>query len=155
MRIATIGLFVIAAAAGLSAHVTVQPKESAAGASQRYTVRVPTEMDVPTLWIELEIPAGVTVTDVPAGAVYTVDTKRENGRIVAITWKQEIKPKDRAEFFFTATNPAAAGALTWKAHQQYGGPNGGTMVHWIGVEGDRRPASVTQLTPAAAGHAGH
>ena len=43
MRIASIVVFVLfAAGAGLSAHVTVQPKESAAGASQRYTVRVPT-----------------------------------------------------------------------------------------------------------------
>ena len=145
MRIALIVVFVLfAAAAGLSAHVTVQPKESAAGASQRYTVRVPTEMEVPTLWVELEIPAGVNVTDVPKGAGYTVETKTEKGRIVSITWKQEIKPKERAEFFFTATNPAAA-SVTWRAHQQYGGPDGGTMVHWIGVEGDRRPASVTQL----------
>jgi uncharacterized protein YcnI len=132
------------AATALSAHVTVQPKESTAGSAQRYTVRVPAETAFPSMSVELEVPAGLTVTDVPTGASYTVETRREAGRIVAITWKHEIKPKESASFVFTATNPAAAGQMTWRAHQLYGD---GTTVHWIGVEGDRRPASVTRISP--------
>jgi len=144
MRTATVGLFVMLSAAMLSAHVTVQPKESTAGSAQQYTVRVPAETAAPSLSVELEVPAGIVVKDVPTGAGYSVDTRREGGRIVAITWKQEIKPKESASFVFTAVNPAAAGEITWKAHQRYAD---GTIVHWIGVEGDRRPASVTRIQP--------
>ena len=147
MRAATVGLLLMLAAAALSAHVTIQPKESTAGMAQRYTVRVPTEMQVPTVSVELEIPAGLTVTDVPTGAGYSVNARRDGGRIVAITWKQEIKPKESAQFVFTATNPAAAGQLTWKAHQLYAD---GTTVNWVGVEGDRRPAPVTRISPRRA-----
>jgi len=144
MRTATVGLFMMLAATALAAHVTVQPKESTAGSAQRYTVRVPAETAFPSMSVELEVPAGLTVTEVPTGAGYTVETKRDGGRIVAITWKQAIKPKESASFVFTAMNPAAAGQLTWKAHQVYGD---GTIVNWIGVEGDRRPASVTRISP--------
>ena len=144
MRSTTVALIVLLSATALSAHVTIQPKESMATMSQRYTVRVPTETDFPTLSVELEIPAGVTVTEVPSGDGYTVETKKEGSRIVAITWKTNIKPKERAEFFFTATNPANPVDLKWNAHQLYGD---GTTVHWTGVEGDRRPASVTKIVP--------
>ena len=85
MRTATVGLFVMLSAVMLSAHVTVQPKESTAGSAQQYTVRVPAETTFPSVSVELEIPAGIVVKDVPAGAAYSVDTKREGGRIVAIS----------------------------------------------------------------------
>jgi hypothetical protein len=32
---------------------------------------------------------GVTVTEVVPGSTYTFETRREAGRIVAITWKEE------------------------------------------------------------------
>lgn len=49
-----------------SAHVTIQPRESKPGIEQRYTVRVPTEGQVATTSVELQIPDSVTVVDVPA-----------------------------------------------------------------------------------------
>ena len=145
MRAATIGAFIVLSTAALTAHVTVQPKESAAGAVQTYTVRVPTETPVSTVAVELEVPAGLVVTDVPAGAAYKVDTRRAGGRIVAITWTQEIKAKESAQFQFSATNPAQAGELKWTAHQKLAD---GATIDWAGVEGDRRPASVTRITAA-------
>ena len=125
------------------AHVTVMPRESQAGMEQRYTVRVPTEGQVTTTSVELEIPAGVTVSEVISGEGYTFDVRREGDRVVAITWKREIPPKQSAEFVFVARNPPEAAALAWKAHQHYAD---GTSANWVGVEGDRRPASVTRLT---------
>src|SRR5688500_5438436 len=90
MRAAIIISCAIAAGAVVEAHVTVLPRESQAGVVERYTVRVPTEGQVTTTSVELEVPAGVTVIEVVAGASYTFDTRREDDRIVAITWKQEI-----------------------------------------------------------------
>lgn len=142
MRVVAIAACSVLVASIASAHVTVLPRESQASAEQRYTVRVPTEGQVATTSVELEIPVGVVVGEVVAGAGYTFDVRREGGRIVAITWKREIPPKQSAEFAFVARNPNAA-EIAWKAHQRFAD---GTSADWIGVQGDRRPASVTRLT---------
>lgn len=125
-----------------AAHVTVLPRESHAGMSQRYTVRVPTEGQVATTSIELEVPADVTVTEVVPGDGYTFDVRREGNRIVAIAWRKEIPPKQSAQFEFVARNPNAA-AIVWNARQRFAD---GTSADWVGLQGDRRPASVTKLT---------
>jgi uncharacterized protein YcnI len=106
---------------------------------------VPTEGQVATTAVELEVPADVTVTGVLVGSGYTYETRRENDRIVAITWKQEIKPAEVAEFVFFARNPQSGEQIAWKARQRFAD---GTSADWIGVEGDRRPASITNLTAA-------
>ena len=142
MRNAAVVAFVVLAASSLSAHVTVAPRESQAGAEQRYTVRVPTEGQVATTSVELEIPAGVTVSEVVSGEGYTFEVRRDGGRIVAITWKREIPPKQSAEFAFVARNPNTA-EIAWKARQRFAD---GTSADGVGVQGDRRPAAVTKLT---------
>ena len=144
MRAALFALFVVGGASVAYAHVTVAPQQSQAGGSERYTVRVPTEGQVATTSVELEIPADVTVSAVLVGGAYTYDARREANRIVAITWKLEIKPAETAEFVFFARNPNAK-QITWKAHQRFAD---GTSADWVGVEGDRRPAAVTTLSPA-------
>ena len=125
------------------AHVTVRPRESAPGAEDKYTVRVPTEGAVATVKLELEIPDGVTVLDVPHPEGATHEVKRRNGRITAIVWTKEIKPKEAAEFTFTARNPKSGEVITWKAHQHFAD---GTAADWVGPP-DKRPASTTKLIP--------
>jgi uncharacterized protein YcnI len=136
-----VAIAVVVGGSIVSAHVTVWPQESRPGGSERYTVRVPTEGKVTTTSIELEVPAGVMVSGVLVGAGYTYEVRRENDRIIAITWKQDIKPAEYGEFVFFARNPKAA-QIAWKVHQRYAD---GTSADWVGVEGDRRPASVTKL----------
>ena len=130
----------------LDAHVIVTPRESAAGAEQIYTVRVPTEGTVPSATLELEIPAGMHVTRVASGEGYTFELKKDGDRIVSITWKQEIKPKEFKLYTFTAHNPEP-GALAWKAHQTFAD---GSMSHWVGERGSKQPASVTTIVPKGA-----
>lgn len=144
MRTIAIAAVILLSASIAAAHVTVLPRESHSGMEQRYTVRVPTEGQVPTTSVELEVPAGVVVTQVVPGEGYTFDVRREGDRIVAITWKKEIPPKQSAQFEFIARNPNAA-EIAWKAHQRFAD---GTSADWVGVQGDRRPASVTRLTAA-------
>ena len=143
---AFLAIALVATTAGIQAHVTVWPRQSQAGASERYTVRVPTEGKITTTAVELEVPADVTVTGVLAGSGFTYDARREGDRIVAITWKQDIKAGEVGEFVFFARNPQAQ-QIAWKARQRFAD---GTSADWIGVVGDRRPASVTTLTAAAA-----
>src|SRR6266498_1034365 len=150
MRTLMIGALVALSAAVLSAHVTVAPRESAPGISQRYTVRVPTEGQIATVALDLEVPQNVTVTDIPMGDGFTVEARRDAGRIVAITWTREIKPRESAEFVVVATNPATAVEVMWKAHQRFAD---GTSADWVGVQGDRRPAAVTRITATPTGAA--
>jgi uncharacterized protein YcnI len=117
-RLALFALFALLPSLAF-AHVTVRPRESAPGAQETYTVRVPTEGAVATVKLELEIPEGVTVMDVPHPEGATHDVKKANGRITSITWTKEIKPKEAAEFTFTARNPRTGDALVWKAHQHF------------------------------------
>ena len=141
MRATGIAIVVLFVASTAGAHVTVWPQQSQAGAPERYTVRVPTEGQVPTTSVELDVPADVTVTGVLVGAGYTYDARRDGNRIVAITWRLDIKPGEIGEFVFFARNPKAA-QIAWKAHQRF---VDGTSADWVGVEGDRRPAAVTRL----------
>jgi len=141
MRIATIASVFVLTAAVVDAHVTVAPRESQAGAEQRYTIRVPTEGQVATTSVELEVPTDMTIVEVVPGDGYTFETRREGARVVAIIWRREIPPRQTAEFVFVARNPKAD-QVAWKAHQRFAD---GTSADWVGVEGDRRPAAVTRL----------
>ena len=138
-----LAMVVVLTGALAEAHVTVWPQQSRAGAGERYTVRVPTEGQVATTSVELDVPADVTVTGILVGSGYSYEARREGDRIVAITWKQEIGPREVAEYVFFARNPKA-GQIAWKARQRFAD---GTSADWVGVEGDRRPASVTKLAP--------
>ena len=140
-------LCLVLSVAFLDAHVVVTPRESTAGAEQTYTVRVPTEGTVSSTSIELEIPAGVHVMQVATGDGYTFDVKKDGSRIVSITWKQEIKPKEFKLYTFTAHNPQP-GAMQWKAHQTFAD---GSLIHWVGERGTKQPASVTTIVPKGAG----
>ena len=140
-------LFVFAVAA-LNAHVVVTPRESAPGAEQTYTISVPVEGTVASMSVELEVPAGLHVMQVASGEGFTFDVKKDKDRIVSITWKKEIKPKEpAAKFTFTAHNPQS-GALPWKAHQTFAD---GSVRHWVAsveqrpLTESRDPASVTTI----------
>ena len=145
MRAAMMAAALVLGSGVAQAHVTVWPQQSQAGAGERYTVRVPTEGQVTTTSVELEMPEGVAVSGVLVGAGYTYEARREGTRIVVITWKQDIKAGEYGEFVFFARNPNAS-RIAWKVRQRFAD---GTSADWVGVEGDRRPASVTKLTPAS------
>ena len=139
-------LFVLATATAAAAHVTVWPRESRPGASEKYVVRVPTEGKVATVEVELEVPANVTIAMLAAPAGWTHEVKREGDRIVRVVWKMEIRPGEFAEFPFIARNPKEGSEIAWKVRQRFAD---GTSADWVGPAGDRRPASVTKLTAPA------
>ena len=143
--VTTVMLALVASVA--QAHVSVRPRESKPGATEKYIVRVPTEGKVATASVELDVPAGVTIESVEPADGVKVDTKREAGRIVSITWTVAIEPADSRELTFTAKNPSEGTEIVWKAHQRY---SDGTSSEWVGAAGTRQPAPVTKLTAAGA-----
>ena len=143
---AALALTLVASAA--QAHVSVRPRESKPGVTEKYIVRVPTEGKVATTSVALDVPTGVVVDSVEPLDGVKADLKREGARIVSITWTVTIEPGANREFTFTAKNPSEGGEIAWKAHQRYAD---GTSSEWIGAAGTRQPAPVTTLTAASGG----
>jgi uncharacterized protein YcnI len=120
-------VLIVGALAVISAHVTIAPAESKIGASERYTVRVPTEGQVATTGVDLEVPAGVTVSNVLASAGWKSELKREGNRIVAILWKVDIPAGHFGELIFNARNPKEGSEISWKVTQRFAD---GTSREW-------------------------
>lgn len=144
--VAALALTLVASVA--QAHVSVRPRESKPGATEKYIVRVPTEGKVATTSVELDIPAGVVIDSVEPMEGAKADMKREGGRIVSITWTVTIEPGANREFTFTAKNPSEGAEIAWKAHQRYAD---GTSSEWVGAAGTRQPVPVTKLNAASGG----
>lgn len=128
------------------AHVGISPRESKPGATETYTLRVPSEGGKTTTSVILDVPDGVTVTSVTAPEGGKHEEKKVGDRIVQVTWTIEIKAGANAQLSFVAKNPAQGESITWKVHQKYADD---TTSDWIGAAGSRNPAPVTKLVPAA------
>ena len=135
-------------AATVGAHVRVRPAESHLGATETYTLRVPSERGLTTKSIALNVPEGVTVLSVGVikgvSGISFAQKESGNGRR-AIAWSIEIKPGEAAELSFVAQNPNEGATIIWRVEQNY---SDGTSSAWAGPKGDKSPAPVTSLTPA-------
>ena len=130
---------------GAQAHVTIWPRESKAGATEKYTVRVPTEGKVSTTSVELEVPEGVTVETLAVPSGWKHEVKKQGDRIVAITWHMEIKPGEFAEFAFVARNPRDQTQVVWTLRQRF---SDGTVSDFTKApNGTIRPTAITTLAP--------
>lgn len=140
------GLVVITAA---YAHVTVRPRESRPGATETYTMRVPSERGLGSVRVEAEFPAAVEIRTLHEKPGWKVDPKKDaSGKIVGATWSgSRIAPGEAVEFTFEARNPVEETSLTWKAVQVY---EDDSRVEWTGPRGSRTPASVTVIKKPAA-----
>lgn len=140
-------IMAVLVAASVFAHVRVSPRESAAGATERYTMRVPTERQSPTVRIELEVPAAATVLSVMPAAGWKIEEKKDpQGKMVGIIWSGGSIPfAEYREFVFEAKNPSTETKLEWKVIQIY---EDGTRSEWTGPESSRSPASVTTIKAA-------
>src|SRR5882672_4895902 len=125
-------------------HTTIWPRESMAGAMEKYTVRVPAESQVMSKGAELEVPDGVLVQTIGVPAGWKYDVKRQDGRIVGIAWHMDIKPGEFAEFTFVARNPENQNQLVWKLREVFA--DGKVTDFTIGPQGIY-PTAVVKLTP--------
>lgn len=134
----------LAVAATAFGHVRVSPRESTAGAAQKYTMSVPTERQSPTVRIEATFPASVTVTSLGVTPGWKVEERKDgDGRIIGAVWTGGSIPfAESAEFSFEARNPAAPTRLEWKVIQIY---QDGTRSEWTGPEDSRTPSPVTAV----------
>lgn len=137
-----------------SAHVTIWPPQSAPGAFEKYTVRVPSERPSPTIRVEVDIPETVTFSRVMPKPGWRYETARNAaGRVTSIIWSGgSIGPEEFDEFEFQARNGRDPGKVAWKSRQVYAD---GTIVAWDGAEGSSNPAAITELKTGIGGDASH
>jgi uncharacterized protein YcnI len=126
------------------AHVSITPRESTHGATEKYTVRIPTEGAVATVGAELEVPAGVIVEVLQAPNGWKHDVKREADRIVSIAWQADVKPGEFIEVAFVARNPRQGTELVWTLRQKFAD---GTVTDWTNGPNGIRPTAITRLNP--------
>ncbi len=133
-----------------SAHVTVWPKTSTVGAWEKYTMRVPTEKDIPTVKIVLKIPNGVTFESYEAVPGWTVTEQKDaSGKVTSVTWTAKsggIAPGQFQEFSFVAQNPKTPEKAAWDAYQYY---QDKSIVEWTGDENSQTPHSITDIMTAS------
>ena len=126
----------------LSAHVTVSPLQSKTGAVQKYELRVHNEAKVAAISIDLDIPDGVTVTDVAKSTQGSYTTKMVDDRITVITWQIDVQPSKYVALSFTAKNPEGATELHWNMHEHLAD---GSRVDWSDEPGSKQKGSITKL----------
>ena len=142
LRIAAVAalLFVPAVA---RAHAVVYPKASAAGAYERYVLRVPNEKGSSTTRIEIRFPDAARVisfADVPGWQVAPVLDSAQ--RIVGAVWTGTLPPQRFVELPFIAVNPKTPTQLVWPVFQSYAD---GERVEWTGAPDGKTPASTTDV----------
>ncbi|MBA2940449.1 YcnI family protein [Paenibacillus sp. CGMCC 1.16610] len=134
-----------------SAHVTVYPKEATQGSYEMFTVRVPSEKDIPTVKVEVKFPmdsVAVSRFEPKAGWTYEV-AKDSAGKITGVTWKASgdgLASTEFGDFNMQGKVADAATQIVWKAYQTY---KDGSVVEWVGADGSDKPASVTTVKAKA------
>ena len=126
-----------------SAHVRVLPEEVPAGTYEVFTVRAPTERDIPTTRVRVEVPEGFTITGVEPVPGWDYDIEEEDGVVSAITWSGgEIGETEFQQFDIQGQSPQETGEYAWNAYQTYAD---GEVVEWTGAEDTEEPASVVSV----------
>jgi len=142
MLLTALALLIPAAA---RAHVSISPNQSMAGATEKYTMRVPTESKVATVGAELTVPDGVIVEAVAVPNGWKYEVTKKDDRIVSIKWTMNIPPGEFAEFAFVARNPRDKTELVWGLKQIFA--DGKVEEFTKAANGNIRPTAMTKLAP--------
>jgi len=125
------------------AHVVVSPEKVTAGDYETLTVSVPTEKEIPTTEIRVEVPEGFLLSGVQPVPGWKHTFEEDGGVVTAVTFSGgEIRPREFQQFLLQAQAPEEPGEYPWKAIQTY---EDGSVVEWVGVPDSEEPASVIKV----------
>ncbi len=142
-RRAVWGSAILAVASLAFGHIRIYPTESAYGAREKYTMRVPNEKQVATVRVEGEFPAALNVYDFEFKPGFKIDFKKDpQGKIIGATWTGKIQPYEFVEFGMLGLNPKEGSELVWKFVQFY---EDGSKEEFTGPVGSRLPSPVVTL----------
>lgn len=119
------------AAAPAAAHVDVLPTAAPHGEAREFTIRVPTERDLPTTRVRVEFPPQVTVFSLgPPPPDWSVrGIRAPDGRLRAVVYTGGRIPPGRYADFSVLGTPFELGTALWKADQTYAD---GQVKRWTG-----------------------
>lgn len=130
------------------AHVVVSPENVPADSFEKLTVSVPTEKEIPTTEVRVEVPEGFTVFGVQPVPGWDYELEEDGGVITEIPWSGgEIRPQEFQEFVVQTETPEKSGSFSWKAFQTY---EDGSVVEWAGPPAAEEPASVVEVVSGGA-----
>ena len=133
----------LAVSAPAWAHVVVSPEEVRAGDYETLTVSVPTEKEIPTTEIRIEVPEGFLLSGVQPVPGWEYGFEEDGGVVKAVTFSGgEIRPREFQQFLVQAQAPEEPGEYPWKAIQTY---EDGSVVEWVGAPESEEPASVIEV----------
>ncbi len=159
--------FALAVVPAAWGHVTLNPREAAAGSFSEFLVRVPNEReDANTTKIDLKLPDGFVSASYAPIPGWTVEVKKKqlatpvetddgpvSEEISEIIWTGDgqtgkIAPGEFLDFPLSVQVPGNAGdTLVFPALQTY---DNGEVVSWIGDESAEEPAPRVLVTAATA-----
>ena len=126
------------------AHVSITPRASTHGATEKYTVRIPSEGKVATVAAEMDVPEGVIVEVLQSPVGWKHEVKRADDRIVSVIWHVNVPPGEFVDVAFVARNPRQGARIVWGLRQRFAD---GTSENWtVDQKGQTRPTAVTQLS---------
>jgi len=131
-------------------HVVVSPEEVTAGDYETLTVSVPTEKEIPTTEIRVEVPEGFLLSGVQPVPGWEHTFEEDGGVVTAVTFSSgEIRPREFQQFLLQAQAPEEPGEYPWKAFQTY---KDGSVVEWTGAPDSEEPASVVEVVSGGSEH---
>src|SRR3712207_4585458 len=137
----------LAVSAPAWAHVVVSPEEVTAGDYATLTVSAPTEKEIPTTEIRVEVPEGFLLSGVQPVPGWEYAFEEDGGIVTAVTFSGgEIRPREFQQFLVQAQAPEESGEYPWKAIQTY---EDGSVVEWTGPPDAEEPASVVEVVGGA------
>jgi uncharacterized protein YcnI len=132
------------------AHVVVSPEVVTAGDYETLTVSVPTEKEIPTTEIRVEVPEGFLLSGVQPVPGWEHTFQEDGGVVRAVTFSGgEIRPREFQQFLVQARAPEEPGEYPWKAIQTY---EDGSVVEWTAPPDSEEPASVIEVVSGGSDH---
>lgn len=149
LHIVCVVSFVLSVASIASAHAVMYPQQVTAGSYEKFVLRVPTEKDIPTVAVRVEVPEGFSVSRVQPLPGWEYELERDDsGHVTAVSWSGgEIGPTEFQEFVIQGRTAPEPGPYAWRAWQTY---SDGTVVAWTGPSGADNPASVMTVIATGA-----
>lgn len=140
LRVALMSVFMTFAVAGTAlAHVEISPSQVPAGTTETFTIEVPTEKEIPTTEVRLELPEGFEATGAEAPEGWQGEVRGND-----LVWTGgEIPVANSEEFSFEATAPDEAGSFPLATIQTY---EDGSVAEWAGAADSEEPAPVVEVT---------
>ena len=132
------------------AHVVVSPEVVTAGDYETLTLSVPTEKEIPTTKIRVEVPEGFLLSGVQPVPGWEHNFQEDGGVVRAVTFSGgEIRSQEFQQFLLQAQAPDKPGEYPWKAIQTY---EDGSVVEWTGPPDSEEPASVIEVVSGGSEH---